>query len=55
MLARCMLWPGVYPSVCHTSQCSIETAGHIELVFGTEATLCLSYTVVGYWLRGTAV
>jgi len=41
-MARCL-----DPSVCHTSLCSIETARHIKLVFGIEATLCLSYTAVG--------
>jgi len=35
------------PSVCLsvTSQCSVEMAERIKLIFGTEATLGLSYTV----------
>jgi len=38
-----MLGPGVCPSV--TSLSSVKTAEQIDLVFGTQATLGLSYVV----------
>ena len=48
MLARYLLLScvclSVRPSV--TSRYSIETTGRIELVFGTEASFHLSYTVL---------
>jgi len=44
-----MLRPGVCLSV--TSRCSIETAEPIERIFGTEATLRLSYTVLHGYLQ----
>jgi len=41
--ARYMLWPGVSLSV--TCRYCIETAEPIELIFGTESTVGVSYTL----------